>query len=163
MCSCPPLTPHVQCCSVLGLVLSEHLFLDYVCFSVATASQKHPPILNVEGCGEVGRWQLLCVSMVFIHFGGAKFCPSTVKIICFVCLCLVLFARYCHATLMRRELICEPRRPCFSLPGCSCSPCRAHGPDAACGVHHDVIFLGAASVAEGDKQKCDPRVGFTMT
>ena len=71
--SVPP-SPQVQCCCGI-----ERCFVSFVCLPSHVVPSQHHPILNQEGCGEA-RALLLIVSVLLVCFGGAIFCPSTVKI-----------------------------------------------------------------------------------
>ena len=121
----PPPSPNVQCWCV-----DCFFSLGLVC---ARRRAEPAPILNPVGRGEVFMSSLPCLHMARVQFGGAKFCRSTVKNIPFVLIRMRLLGQDRDATAMRRERICAPHRPGFSLPSRSGQPCRAHAQHAAPG------------------------------
>ena len=82
----PPASPP---CSMLLSVLQ--LFFCCPCLSLLVASWNRSPILNPEGRGEVCVLCFFFVAVPLVYFSGAIFCPSTVKMMCF--LCMHTFAR----------------------------------------------------------------------
>ena len=74
-----PPPPCIQCC---GQLVSAHvLFLMTRRLCPLPSHHLGIPILNLEGGGEVPD----CIMMwlvLLVHFGGAKFCPSTVDNMC---------------------------------------------------------------------------------
>ena len=78
-CWSPPASPP---CSMLLSVLQ--LFVCCPCLSLLVASWNRSPILNPVGRGEVCVLCFFFVAVPLVYFSGAIFCPSTVKMMCFV-------------------------------------------------------------------------------